>query len=490
MVSCLVAMAAAVCALGCERRTAEPAPNVTMRIGFGGGCESGTRNVVNLLKGDAWLANRPDGRVGDRIATDWSFDDAGTTLRLKLRPDVYFHDGTRLDADLGAQALRAAVASGNNLALRAPNISAITVESENTLAIHLTERNSFVLPDFTGVLVVKPDNPDIGTGPYQVVSRRGPTISLKAFAQYYRGRPGLSGIEVSSYQTQRSAWSALMRGELDMLYEVSRDAVDFVKAESTVKAYSFPRPYYIPLVFNVRRAIFKDARVRQAINQAVDRDTLVREGMGGQGSVADGPVWRQHYAYARPTHPFVYNPVAARKLLEQAGYGTDATANNGGPVRFSFKCVVFANDSRFDRIEVLVQKQLADVGIEMQLVPLPLDQFNERVRAGDFDAFVIEMAGRSLSWVYEFWRSHPGMRADSGYRSADLVLDRLKGARNEQEVRASVAELTQVLHDDPPAAFLALQEQTRAVSTKFSVAAEDKRDILTNLWQWHSAAAK
>src|SRR5205823_6825301 len=128
--------------------------------------------------------------------------------------------------------------------------------------------------------------------------------------------------------------------------------------------------------------------------------------------------------------PFVYDPAAARKLLDQAGYGVRPNQGSALPARFSFKCVVFANDSRFDRIEVLIQKQLADVGIEMVLVPVALDRFNERVKAGDFDAFVIEMAGRSLIWVYEFWHSNPQGQIDSGYRSADAVLDRIKGARN------------------------------------------------------------
>ena len=70
------------------------------------------------------------------------------------------------------------------------------------------------------------------------------------------------------------------------------------------------------------------------------------------------------------------------------------------------------------------------------------------------------------------------------------MLDRIKAAGADDEVRAAVAELQRVFHDDPPAAFLAWQEQTRAVSTKFDVAAEDKRDILTNLWQWRPATAK
>jgi hypothetical protein len=82
------------------------------------------------------------------------------------------------------------------------------------------------------------------------------------------------------------------------------------------------------------------------------------------------------------------------------------------------------------------------------------------------------------------------MRTDSGYRSADAALDRLKAAGADDEIRGAVADVLRVLHDDPPAAFLAWQEQTRAVSKKFDVSPEDKRDILTNLWLWRPAGPK
>jgi len=281
-----------------------------------------------------------------------------------------------------------------------------------------------------------------------------------------------------------------MRGGIDMLYEVSRDAADFVQAESTVRTYTFPRPYYIPLVFNVRTAALRDPRVRQAINMAVDRAVLVHDGMSGRGSVADGPIPPQHWAYVPPPVPFVFDPAGARRLLDEAHFVARATPQTPVPIRLTFSCLVYANDPRYERLEVLVQKQLADIGIEMRLEPVPIDRFGERVSKGDFDAFLFELAGRSLGWVYEFWHSHPQMRFDSGYRSADAALDRLRAAGSEEEVRAAVAEVQSALHDDPPAAFLAWQEQTRAVSTKFDVDAEDKRDILTNLWQWRPAAAK
>ena len=112
----------------------------------------------------------------------------------------------------------------------------------------------------------------------------------------------------------------------------------------------------------------------------------------------------------------------------------------------------------------------------------------EKLAKGDFDAFLFEMAGRSLSWVYEFWRSHEGSRNNTGYRAADAVLDQIKSVISDEDTRAAVKELDRVLHADPPAVFIAWQETSRAVSAKFDVGAEDNRDVLANLWQWRPAA--
>jgi peptide/nickel transport system substrate-binding protein len=463
-----------------------------MRIGLGappgGSLGTGAKAVVNLLKSDPWLGSRPDGHPAERIAIDWSWDPAGTTLHLKLRPGVYFHDGTLLTPEIAAEALRKSASRAEASSFK--SVSSITPSGTDGVDIHLKERNAFILPDLTAVMVVKPDNPDIGTGPFQVehVDDHGGVLTV--FPKYYRGRPALSRITVTNYPTQRNAWTAMMRGDIDMLYEVSRDAAEFVQAESTVKSYKFLRPYYIPLVFNLRNPVLRNPEVRKAINQALDREALIRDGMGGRGTPADGPIWPQNWAYSAPRTPFVFDPTAAKARLDAVRSMSDRKPGANGPRRLSFTCLVFANDPRFERLAALVQKQLADVGIDMKLQPVPEKELVPRLQNGHFDAFLFEMAGRSLKWVYDFWRYQEGGLNNSGYRSADAVLDRIRGALTDEEVRTGVAELQQVLHDDPPAAFLAWQEQTRAVSTKFDVAAEKNRDILTNLWQWRPASTK
>ena len=285
-----------------------------MRIGIGAprGTDTGASGMISLLTADPWLTYRLDGRVSDRIASGWAWDAEGTTLRLTLRKDVYFHDGTLITPEVAAQVLRSSAGSARSTA-GFKSIQDIRAEGPDRVAIRLKERNDFLVSELAGTLVVKPDNVDVGTGPFQIVKRAGRDATLSAFPRYYRGTPALAGIDVKNYPTQRNAWAALMRGEIDMLYEVGRDAAEFVKETRTVNTYTFPRPYYIPLVFNVRRAVFKDPRVRQAINLAVDQATVVRDGMAGRGSVADGPIWPQHWRTPRlPRHSPSTQPPLAR----------------------------------------------------------------------------------------------------------------------------------------------------------------------------------
>jgi peptide/nickel transport system substrate-binding protein len=478
-----IVAAAGVCAPGCARRQAEPPP-ATMRIGLGvprdPGRGTGSTFVIQALTTETWLAMLQDGRQAERLVTRWAWDDAHTTLTLTLRDDVYFHDGAKLTPEIAAKALRPSLLNGQLPS--AASIKSVSVSGEHSVTVELTAPNAFLLPDMSLASVVLPTNDTIGTGPFQIESQTAEKTLFKAFPKYYRGAPGLSRIDLNIYPTQRNAWAALMRGDVDMLHEVSRDAVEFVQAETTVNSFSFPRPYYIPLVFNMRHPVLSRPEVRIAINEAVDRAAIVRDGMRGHGAPADGPIWPQHWAYTAGAGGFQFNPNQVRSRLDAAGVTLKPDAD-GTPKRFSFSCLMWGEDSRFDRLTVMVQKQLADVGIDMKIVPLTQKELVSRLGKGDFDAFIFEMAGRSLSWTYLFWRSGQGLNG-SGYTAADAVLDRMRAGKSEEEIRAASADLTRILHENPPAAFLVWQETSRAVSTSFDVAAEKNRDIFTEIWQW------
>ena len=364
----ILILAAGVCAPACAGKGPQtPAPG-KLTIGVGAPATSTNRSgltfTIDALTKEPLLTMLPDGSQAPRLVREWTWDTPHTTLRLTLRPDVYFHNGAPLTAQVGAEAIRLSMA--NHDAFSLTSIRSVNAVDQHVLELKLSEVNSFILPDLALISLGHPAHPEVGTGPFQLATEGPEQIVFKAFDRYYRGRPGLDEIDLRRYPTQRNAWSALMRGDIDMLQEVSRDAADFVEAETTVTTYSVPRPYYIPLVFNLRHPVLRGIEVRRAINEALDREALVREGMSRRGSVADGPVWPLHWAYSRYPQPFQFDPENARRLLDGAGLKV-RPGKGSVPMRFAFTCLVFADDSRFERLAMLIQKQLADVGIDMKI---------------------------------------------------------------------------------------------------------------------------
>jgi peptide/nickel transport system substrate-binding protein len=416
------------------------------------------------------------------LAVKWSISDDGRTVTLQLREGVVFHDGTPLTAEIVVEHLRRLTdAPGYD------RVKSIEVESPRSLVIRLHDPDAFLLGELSKTSIKIGKNQEIGTGPF-VLRTRDPEVVLEPFAKYHLGPPAISKIVVQTYETPRASWAAMMRGDVSFLHEVNRDAMGFVEAGSRIQTFSFPRPYYIPIVFNTRHPILGRRPVRQAINEAIDRSEIAAKALNNRGQPADGPIWPNHWAYNSASRTYSYNPEAARIRLDAAGLPVKAGAAGEMPRRFKFRCLFWSEDAMFERIALVVQKQLFEIGIDVDMVPVTLQEIRARHISGDFEALLVQMvSGRSLDWVYWFWRSAPGKTAGiarSGYTAADSALDRLRGARSEDETRIAVADLQRVLYEDPPAAFLVRPETARAVDDSFAVPVEERnRDILGTIWQ-------
>jgi len=135
---------------------------------------------------------------------------------------------------------------------------------------------------------------------------------------------------------------------------------------------------------------------------------------------------------------------------------------------------------------LLVQRDLAHVGVDMQLETVSVNEFTRRILTGDFDAVLIELiVGNTPTKPYTFWYSQ-SKRDFTGYKNADVdgALDAIRHASNDTEYRQAFSAYQAALVADPPAIFLALGEVTRAVSKRFQVVAPPRSDILPTIADW------
>ncbi len=483
------ALAAIAGALSCAPRPSSELGPEVFRIGARGIVEA-PRVLRESLFAEPLLSFDPQGRLIQRLAIGWNWEQDGRSLRIKLRPGVKFHDGTPLSGRVVAAVLRQQLSTSGFEA-----VSRIESPDDRSIVFHLTRPNAFLLGILAGTLIVDKNKPNIGTGPFRILATE-PALEAVKFPDYYRGVPGIDRVKVATFESQRAAWAAMMRGEVDMVQEVNRDSVEFLEGASRISLYPSLRPFYIPLVFNLRHPILKNVEVRRALAEAIDRDELVLHAMGGKGQVADDPVWPVHWAYSAAARRHSYNPGAARLRLDGAGLPVrESTGSAAMASRFRLNCVFWNEDPQFERIALLLQRQLADVGIDLVLTGANQKELQERAHAGDFETYLFQMtSGRSFDWTYRFWHSPPPGKPpdiqDSGYSGADAPLDQLQLALSDADVRAAVGDLRQRFYEDAPAVFLAWTQITRAVDARFNVGDRTDPDLFANLWRWRTGSTE
>ena len=291
--------------------------------------------------------------------------------------------------------------------------------------------------------------------------------------------PRIGQVVIKAVGALRTAWTSLLRGEVDMVTDVPPDAVEFIENDD-VDVISHGRRYQFLVAFNSRRAPFDSPAVRRALNYAIDRQALIRTVLQGRGKPSTGPLWPQHWAYDTSVPPYAFDPGFATSLLDSAGFPVDTRIGRPN-TRFAFTCLIPANFSLIERLGLDVQRQLYNVGVDMQFEVVPIEEFDSRVRSGRFEAMLIDLiSGPTFGRSYIFWASAASFTGLNvfGYenREAERLFGVLRTSTNEAAVRSATRNLQRVLLEDPPALFLAWNERSRAVRRNFQVVREPDGD--------------
>jgi peptide/nickel transport system substrate-binding protein len=458
------------------------------------GTELGMRRLATMLSVESLSQLSDDGRPVPQLAESWWWEGDGLRLNINLRPGIQFHDGTPLTATLAAKILEDAVGRRSNRALFTSfeDVKSIRAAGERRVVVELSAPSAF-LPDDLEVPIQHGTAVD-GTGPYRVIKQDSNELILEGYPHYYLGTPRISRITAKPFDTLRTAWTSLLRGDVDMITDVPPDAVAFIQNEE-VRVVSYGRRYQYLVALNLRKRPFDSPLVRRALNAAIDRQALIQHALQGHGVPSTGPLWPKHWAYNNAIASYRFDPGLATSLLNSAGLHADKKSV-GPQSRFRFTCLIPENFSVLERVALEVQKQLYDVGVDMQFEVVPSTEFDTRVREGRFDAMLIDsISGPTVGRSYMFWRSarrFPGGLNFFGYENleAERLFDVMRTSTNEIAIRSSFSRLQETLIDDPPAIFLAWNERSRAVRRDFQIVqdpARDPADPIYSMWRWTAA---
>ena len=359
-----------------------------------------------LLRRDRELKLEP------ALATEWSNIDP-TTWRFKLRQGVKFHDGTPFTADDVVFSVQRAIVPGSNVASQLSAVKEVDKVDDYTVNF-ITDGPTPILPNYLAAVAImskawceahnttRPPgfetNEEIyatrnvnGTGPFLLKDRQPAVRAVLVKNPNWWGlkeRPiEIDEVVFSRIENAATRVAALLSGELDMVYNVPPQDIDRIHKTPGMKIWETPELRTIFLGMNQSRDEllesnvkgknpFKDKRVRQAFYQAIEEDaikTKVMRGFARPTAQMVGPGINGYDPALDKRYP--YDPLAARKLLAEAGYP------DGFEVGFDCPTDRYVND---EAICQAVVAMLARIGVKANLLAQTKAKYFTKINAPGF----------------------------------------------------------------------------------------------------------
>ncbi len=336
------------------------------------------------------------------LAESWGVSQDGATYNFALRHDAKWHDGQPVTADdvLFTIALLRSDALPLPPDLRAL-WQAVKVKKfdDYTIQMQLPEAFAPFLDYLTFGVLPKhrwadippeqianaPQNlKPIGCGPYRferLVVEDGKIrgVALRAFEDYFGGRPYIDRVVFRYYDSPRAALQAYQDGEVLGLQQITEDILPKALAEPSLDFYTTRLPRMTLIYLNLGNpevGFLQDKAVRRALYLGLNRQWMIDHILHGQALPATGPIFPGTWAYYPKLQPVPYDAEKAIALLKEEKYLVRGEKSNvrekdGQPLAFT---MVYPDDEVHAALAEAIQHDWAALGVKVDLKAVPFEK--------------------------------------------------------------------------------------------------------------------
>lgn len=340
-----------------------------------------TTNVYDtLVRMDAHFTAQPC------IAESWEISADGLEYTFKIRDDVRFHNGDLLTVD----DVYFSIDRGIHTPKASPSFSRVAgVEKvdEHHVKIILAAPYSQILANLAlpfGPIMSKSyvesvgdeefARKPMGTGPYKFVDWvKGEKVILEANEDYFLGAPAIKHVELITIADTSAALLNLEGGGIDAYCDIQTSDYALAQSNEDIKIVEGNALGYEFLQFNTARAPFDDARVRQAVSYALDKDAMLQGVNDNIGTKVDTVILSDGIGYTDRITVYDYNLDKARSLLAEAGYPD------------GFTCDIHVPSDVYAKYAQVLQSSLREIGITANIKQEELSAFKVSTNGGSYD---------------------------------------------------------------------------------------------------------
>jgi peptide/nickel transport system substrate-binding protein len=433
------------------------------------------------------------------LAENYRFIDP-THLEIKLKKNVFWHDGAPLKADdvVFTYELATSPKIFTPYADEFRYVKEVKKIDDHTILV--TYKKPYFKALQTWMLGIVPkhilekeedvmtssfNRRPIGTGPYKLVKFDvSGDIVLEANERYFEHRPFIDKLHYHFLPDPSTQFLMLKSYKLDvggltpLQYERQIDD-DFKKH---YKIFELPSHGYTYLGFNLKLAKFKDIRVRQAIDMAIDKKELVDILFFSHAQICTGPFMPGSFAFNPDVKPTSYDPKKAKALLAAAGY------NEKHPLEFEI--ATNSNNSLRMYAAQIIQHQLAKIGVKVKIKAMEWQAFlNTVVMPRRFETVLLGWGLGLTPDAYSIWHSdgqkkggfnfvgYSNPEVDKLIKEAETTIEQEKLARLYKKIFALIAK-------DRPYVFLYIPNSITAVNSAIKNVEPSIVGIMHNAIDW------
>ncbi|MFE7834812.1 ABC transporter substrate-binding protein [Streptomyces sp. NPDC057474] len=392
---------------------------LTFAVGSDAGCvdpqQVGSNDTIYSLRQVVDSLTDQDPRTGKIVpwlAKSWDVSSDTTTFTFHLRSGVTFSDGSPLTAQvvkdnfdavpkLGALGVLAQgyLSGVESTTVVDPLTVRVTFKQPNAQFLQATSTHSLGIESSASVKKSpqqKCSQGVVGSGSFtlkQYVQNQSITLAKRAkydWGSSLWGKKGEAYLDRLVFQVVPEAGvrtGSLQSGQVDAISSVGKANEAALKGgQASLLRRANPGNVF-NLGLNNSRPVLKDAKVRQAIQFAIDRQQIVDAVFPTGTQPATSILARTTPDYANLDSALSYDAARAKSLLDSAGWktGSDGIRTKNG-TRLSLAITWFPNSATNQPALELIQQQLKAVGIDVELKEGQVTQFATTLQSGDFDA--------------------------------------------------------------------------------------------------------
>lgn len=416
-----------------------------------------------------------------QLATGYEWSADAKALTIKLRTDVTFHDGEKMDAAAVKFNLeRHKSMAGSNRSGELRPVTTVDVVDASTVRLNLSAPFTpllAVLADRAGMMVspkaAQAGGANFGTrpvcsGPYKFVERvPQDRMVFERFANYWnKGAINFDKITYTPIVDDTVRLANLKSGQLDFIERVAPSDMEAVAKDKRFKTASFTGLAYQGITINIGKSeqsqknpLGRDPRVREAFELSLDRQGLVQVVMDNQGMVGNQWVSPTNTYYAKSLPVPKRNVERARALLKEAGVTNPSFT------------LLAATTAAAQRLALVVQAMSRDAGFDVKIQTAEFATSLNMADKGEFDAYILAWSGRADpdGNLYSFHGCKQPLNY-SGYCDAqtDELLNKSRTQRDLAERKKTMEQIAANVMKQRPVLYLYHANQLYAYNAKLA----------------------